>query len=70
VGKREKEGVLIDFPLTRQDLAEMTGTTLHTVSRMMSAWQKRGIVRLGRRKVLIQAPHELVILADDLQKAE
>ncbi|MGB3445902.1 MAG: Crp/Fnr family transcriptional regulator, partial [Xanthobacteraceae bacterium] len=32
-GRRTARGVEIAFPLSRQDLAEMTGTTLHTVSR-------------------------------------
>lgn len=65
-GKKEKNGVSIDFPLSRQDLAEMTGTTLHTVSRLLAAWQRRGMVTLGRKKVLIREPHQLVSLADDL----
>ena len=35
--------MLIDFPLSRQDLAEMTATTLHTVSRTLSAWEAFGL---------------------------
>jgi len=31
-GKRVDKGILINLPLTRQDLAEMSGTTLYTVS--------------------------------------
>ena len=31
------QGVQIDFPITRQDIAEMTSTTLYTVSRTLSA---------------------------------
>jgi len=45
--------VTVDFPLTRQDLAEMTGTTLHTVSRILSAWETRGIVAGGTRQKLV-----------------
>lgn len=45
--------VTVDFPLTRQDLAEMTGTTLHTVSRTLSAWETRGIVEGGTRQKLV-----------------
>jgi CRP/FNR family transcriptional regulator, nitrogen oxide reductase regulator len=40
-GRRTRDGIEIDFPITRQDLAEMTGTTLHTVSRTLS---KGGII--------------------------
>src|SRR3546814_13248374 len=35
-GRRTPEGIEIDFPISRQDLAEMTGTTLHTVNRTLS----------------------------------
>jgi hypothetical protein len=41
-GKRESDGVRIDFPLSKQDIAEMTGTTLHTVSRIFTAWEAAG----------------------------
>ena len=37
--------------LSRQELAEMTGTTLFTVSRLLSAWEERGMVRPSRESV-------------------
>jgi CRP-like cAMP-binding protein len=52
-GRRTARGVEIVFPLSRQDLAEMSGTTLHTVSRTLSAWEGDGIVDCGRRRVII-----------------
>ncbi len=61
-GKKVEGGVLIDFPLGRQDISEMTGTTLHTVSRLLSAWEKEGIVRSGRKRVAVTDPHRLVLL--------
>lgn len=64
-GKKAEDGsVLIDFPLTRQDIAEMTGTTLHTVSRLLSAWETRGIVASARRQVTVSDPHKLVLIAE------
>lgn len=63
-GRPEKDGVSIDFPLTRQDVAEMTGTTLHTVSRLFSAWESRGIVKGGRQKLLVRDAERLQALAD------
>ncbi|ODT51362.1 Crp/Fnr family transcriptional regulator [Devosia sp. 63-57] len=63
-GKREEDGVRIDFPLTRQDVAEMTGTTLHTVSRIFSAWEGQGIVRGGRQKLLVRDRARLAALAE------
>lgn len=63
-GRKTDDGILIDFPLTRQDIAEMTGTTLHTVSRLMSAWEARGLVASQRRQVTVRDPHKLVLIAD------
>ena len=63
-GKKTAEGILIDFPISRQDIAEMTGTTLHTVSRLMSAWEANGLVRSGRQKVTVVEPHKLLLLAE------
>ena len=65
-GKKVNGGVLIEFPLSRQDLAELTGTTLHTVSRILSDWERQGIVESGRQRVLICNPHGLIAIAEDL----
>lgn len=65
-GKKTAEGVLIDLPLSRQDIAEMTGTTLYTVSRTLSRWEQEGIVDAGRERVLIRFAHRLVAIAQDL----
>lgn len=66
VGRRTPEGVLLDLPLTRQDLAEMCGTTLYTVSRTLKAWEQAGILVTGRARVVIRTPHQLVAIAEDL----
>ena len=63
-GKAEDAGVRIDFPITRQDIAEMTGTTLHTVSRIMSAWESKGLVSGGRQRLLVRNVAGLKALAD------
>jgi CRP-like cAMP-binding protein len=63
-GKKTEDGLLIDFPISRQDIAEMTGTTLHTVSRLLTAWEERGLVRSGRQKVAVVEPHKLFLLAE------
>jgi CRP-like cAMP-binding protein len=65
-GRRVDAGVEIDFPVSRQDIAEMTGTTLYTVSRLLSSWEERGIVRSGRQRIILTKPHALVVLAEDL----
>lgn len=62
-GRKSDEGIEIAFPVTRADIAEMTGTTLHTVSRLMSGWEREGIVKSTRRHVTVTAPHRLVVLS-------
>jgi CRP-like cAMP-binding protein len=66
VGRKVEGGVLIDMPLSRQDLAEMTGTTLYTVSRILSQWEQQHLVETGRERILIRQPHGLVAIAEDL----
>ncbi|MBN8912787.1 MAG: Crp/Fnr family transcriptional regulator [Rhizobiales bacterium] len=62
-GRKEESGIQIAFPISRQDIAEMTGTTLHTVSRILSAWETRGLVACGRQKVLVRDSCRLSRLA-------
>lgn len=61
-GRKTAEGIEIDFPITRQDLSEMTGSTLHTVSRMLSQWEKDGVIKSARKKVVVTDAHRLVVI--------
>ncbi|PZA13148.1 Crp/Fnr family transcriptional regulator [Rhodopseudomonas palustris] len=63
-GRKVEAGVQIDFPISRQDIAQMTGTTLHTVSRLLSGWEQKGLIESGRQKIILREPHQLVVLAD------
>ena len=65
-GRKVEDGVLIDFPLSREDLAELAGTTLYTVSRILSRWEREGLIETGRQRILIRSPHGLVAIAEDL----
>lgn len=56
-------GMLIAHPLTRQELADLTGTTLYTVSRTLSKWQAQGILQSTRRQLLICQPRRLEVLS-------
>src|SRR3546814_20599485 len=62
-GKQEEAGIRIDFPISRQDIAEMTGPTLHTVSRILSAWEGKGLVEGGHQKLLVRDVQGLSDLA-------
>ena len=43
----------VEIGISREELAQMTGTTLFTVSRLFSAWEARGLVRPRREAVTI-----------------
>ncbi|WP_417268190.1 Crp/Fnr family transcriptional regulator [Celeribacter baekdonensis] len=61
-GRKVEDGIEIDFPITRQDLSEMTATTLHTVSRLLSAWEKQGLVQSKRKRITVTDAHRLVLI--------
>lgn len=62
-GRKVESGIEIAFPITRAIISDMTGTTLHTVSRLMSAWEREGIVSSARRRVTVTDPHRLVLIS-------
>ena len=64
-GRTTEKGIEIDFPISRQDIAEMTGTTLHSVSRILSAWEDQGVVAGGRQRILVCDPHKLARIGDE-----
>ncbi|MFZ5569656.1 MAG: Crp/Fnr family transcriptional regulator [Thermodesulfobacteriota bacterium] len=63
-GRKTDEGIVIDFRLSRQELADYTGTTLFTVSRLLSAWEKKGWILSGRERITISDPHALVLFSE------
>ena len=65
-GRRVETGVEVDMPVSRQDLAELTGTTVYTASRILSQWEANALVHSSRVRIVITAPHEIVRIAEDL----
>lgn len=63
-GVKTADGIEIGIPITRQDLAELCGTTLSTASRTLSAWQQRGLVKSGRERITVRQPHALFRIAE------
>jgi len=66
LGEQEDSGMLIQIPFSRQDLAAMTGTTVETVSRVMSRFAGEGLIATGRKWVAIR---ELEALGQILKEA-
>ncbi|MBK8047582.1 MAG: Crp/Fnr family transcriptional regulator [Anaerolineales bacterium] len=54
-GERVESGVLLTIPFTREDLAELTGTTLFSVSRTLSAWEQVGLVETERGRIVVRS---------------
>ena len=62
-GELQPDGVLLTQPLTRQELADLTGTTLYTVSRTLSEWESRGLIETRKRTLLLRSTKKLGQLA-------
>lgn len=62
-GEKAGDSVRIGFPLTRQNIADLTGSTLHTVSRLLSAWDKDGVIQSTRKQIVVTDPPALMALA-------
>ena len=58
-GRQTARGLEIAHPITRQELAELTGATLFTISRLMAQWEAQGLLRTSRGAVLIVDPDAL-----------
>lgn len=46
-------GRTLGAPLSQEDLAALTGSTLETVNRVLSQWRARGVVQTGRKRVVL-----------------
>jgi CRP-like cAMP-binding protein len=44
IGRTDRGGLFVPMPLTRQELADLTGTTIETAIRIMSRWQKEDVL--------------------------
>ncbi len=67
-GVRAEKEAVIELSFSRQDVAEMTGSTLYTVSRLLSEWERQGIIKTGRERIKILKPHDLVRIVDGFEK--
>ena len=63
-GRKIDDGVIVDFPITHQDIAQVSGTTLHSVSRVLSAWESAGLVTVGRHKIVVRDLESLARVAE------
>ena len=59
VGLRDARGIFLPLRLTRGDLADLVGCRVETIIRVMTRWQREGVVETLREGLVIKHPHEL-----------
>jgi CRP-like cAMP-binding protein len=62
VGRQVDGG--IEISISREELAQLTGTTLFTVSRLLSDWDRQGIVVARREAVSVRNLRALADLSE------
>lgn len=63
-GEAHPLGTLIQLPLSREELAEMAGTTTESASRVTSRFSRDGLIRTGRRWVAVSDRDRLAVAAE------
>lgn len=59
IGKAGADGTFVALHLSRQDIADLVGTTIESAIRIMSRWQKEGIVETDKEGFLIRKMERL-----------
>ncbi len=63
IGKPCEDGTQVS--LSREELAQMTGTTLFTISRVLSRWADQGLIVPRRESVVVTDPKRLEAVSGD-----
>lgn len=63
-GEPTETGIRIGFPLRRKDIADIAGTTLHTASRIVADWERRGLLSSRKRQLVIPSPEDIAQIAE------
>lgn len=64
-GLHTADGTAIAFPLRRKDVADISGTTVHTASRILTAWEKKGLLISYNRHLTIRNHAEILRISED-----
>jgi CRP-like cAMP-binding protein len=59
-----RTGTAIAFPLRRKDIADIAGTTLHTVSRTLTDWRRRGWIADDKCGLILLSPEAIKQIAE------
>ena len=63
IGRRGPDGIEIE--MTNEKLAGEASITIFTASRLLSEWQRKGILTKSRGKVVVRSPEDLMLLSGD-----
>lgn len=64
-GRRAHDGVTIPFPLRRKDIGDICGTTLYSVSRVLTVWERQGFLVSQDQQLTITKLSAIERIADD-----
>lgn len=64
-GERHGNSVRITLPLARQELGDKVGATVETVSRVLSRFEREGVIESGRQWIAVSDVDALVELATE-----
>jgi CRP/FNR family transcriptional regulator len=65
MGEKRADGLFVPLPLSRQEIADLAGTTIETAIRVMSRWQKEGLVETEKAGFLIRNAKALEAIAPE-----
>ncbi len=55
----QRSGTMLEINVTRQELADMIGTTVETTIRITSKWQQAGLISSSRHRITLLSPEKL-----------
>ncbi len=66
MGQKQADGsIFVPLALSRQDLADLVGTTIETAIRIMSRWSKEGVVETDKKGFWIRKSAALAAIAPE-----
>lgn len=60
-GVVDARGIIINLKITHQEIAEMVGTSRETVTRTLARLQKKGIILIDQRRIVVLDPKRLAL---------
>ena len=66
IGTKSSDPLLIPEDSIQKDLADLAGTTIYTVSRVLSNWEREGTITKSRGRIVVYHPSKITELAQNL----